>query len=664
MKTLILSILIFLTIFKVYATTPSDSIDVLSYDIFIKIQSSKQNFIYVEEKIVFKTPKKQQISFDAGNFIINDLKLNSKKIKYTQQKNSITLRGNLHLKDSNLLEIKYFAYPFEDELWGGFFIKNKNFFNIGIGMASNPVSLGRSWLICNDKFDDKAFFNYKISTPFGFWASAGGKLIKIDTLENEIIFTWQQNKPVPPYLASFSLGAYDTISFYVKSINDKQIPVLLTLFNKKDSSSFENLKKAFEIFENKWGEYPFDKIGFTEVMFESGGMEHSENIAISNYAINGTLKNESLLYHELSHSWFGNYVTAKKPRDIWLHEGWAKYNESIFFEYTYGPQYAKKHNRIRHFYALNFSHLNDSGFLALSNIPLKKTYGTTMYYKGGDVVQNLRFFMGDSLFFSTTKAFLKHYAYKNVTLEDFTNFFIEKSHLKWLKEFFDYWLYDSGYPFYEIEKFSIVKHEDKYIAFVNISQRTKGSKTIPAVNKIDFSFIDDNLNIHTLPVLINKDFSQYSFQLNFDPKTVFLNLEENLADATTSNYQIICDTGTYIFDESLFDLKVERIQKKAFFRIKCNFIEPTNTHKQNIILQKTYYWTIEGLWNDDFHAKGKFYLTTLMDENFTNTSKIYHIKLLYRPTPNDEWEEIEYKHKYDYLEAPIKKGDYALAFIK
>ena len=56
-------------------------------------------------------------------------------------------------------------------------------------------------------------------------------------------------------------------------------------------------------------------------------MEHATNIAFPSSSIDGTLNNEYLYAHELSHHWFGDLITCATEEDMWINEGWASYNE-------------------------------------------------------------------------------------------------------------------------------------------------------------------------------------------------------------------------------------------------------------------------------------------------------------------------------------------------
>ena len=127
-------------------------------------------------------------------------------------------------------------------------------------------------------------------------------------------------------------------------------------------------------------------------------MEHATNITYPNSSINGSLSDEWLYAHELSHMWFGDKVTCASADDMWLNEGWAVFCESVFREGLYGKESYKTTMRSKLKDVLQFTHIKDGGYRALYGIPPEYTYGSTVYDKGGQVAHTLRGYLGDSLF--------------------------------------------------------------------------------------------------------------------------------------------------------------------------------------------------------------------------------------------------------------------------
>ncbi len=671
MKKFSFFILILLIYSEISAQNHRDSIDVINYTINLSVNNLSSHKISGNTQILLcpEFDNSHSLKLDLLKLKVSKILLNGKNFSHWKQNDSlITFNFNksINKKDTLILNIFYSGTPAKDNFWGGFYFTPINAFNLGIGMQSVPHSFGRAWFPCNDSFTDKAFFLFNITVPKEYTAACGGKLLGIYTNKKNLkTYSWQINKKIPPYLASVSIAKYTIIKQTIKG-KQKNIPVQIFTFStdeKKTKKTFINLPKAIKIYEKLFGTYPWGKIGYVLVNSNIGGMEHAENIAISASSIDGTTKNETLLYHELAHSWFGNLVTCSSSKDMWLNEGWATYAEALFKEYAYGEQAFKNYNRQRHFYALNFAHINDNGYRAIANMNINYTYGTTVYKKGADVIHTLRYYIGDSLFFNAVKKYLKLYAYKNANTLDFKNALEDNTGIN-LDDFFDFWVFSKEIPFFEINKWNCYKQNSFYSVKVKMTQRTIGGNKLANSNKIEIFFMDSTLKITKKIFKFSGDSASRTFKLYSKPKLVMADINEHICDASVDKYKFVSDTGLVTFNESLFDADIKKISDTSFLRVSANFIEPQHSKNSKFIFQKNYYWTIEGLWNKNFAANGIFYFTTLMDKNFQYIYNPKQIILLYRQNPSQKWHTVKFQYKTNYLQTKLKTGQYCFAIKK
>jgi len=633
MKKIYFFLITLFSVLTLFASNHRDSINIIHYKINLSEVdfSSKQIKANTIVSLIPNFDNTKTLKLDLIGLKVAEIIATNTKLKSWSQNDSLIIlnfENNIDKKDTVFVSIFYSGSPKKDAYWGGFYFSSKDAFNMGVGMASVPHSFGRVWFPCNDNFTDKATYEYFISVDEKYTAVCGGLLqnVKTSSKDNKKIntFYWKQNKAIPTYLASVNISEYGIIKDIYNGLQNN-FPVEVYAYKnnvENTEKTIVNLKKAVRIFENLFGPYSWDKIGYSQVSFKSGAMEHAENIAMASYAFNGTLKNETLLYHELAHSWFGNLVTCKTAGDMWLNEGWASYSEALFLENMYGNKKFIDYNRKRHQLVILMAHNIDKGYRSLAYMDLDYTYGTTVYKKGADVVHTLRYYLGDSLFFSAVKFYLKKYAFSTASSEDLKNTFSQHTGVN-LTDFFDFWVYSSGFPFFEITNWKTNNNGSNYIVTVDISQRVIGGNKLANSNRVEIFFMDSDFNtVKRIFTFSGKSASQ-SFSVPFKPVLVMTDLYERIADATLDQSIFINETNTYKFKECFFETDVTNISAKSFLRITLNFI--------------------------------------FIDDNFKQKSTKNNTILVYRKSAKEKWEQVNFIIKNNNYQTKLKNGQYALA---
>ena len=646
-----------------------DSINVLNYSINLSILDFEGKTISgnTELKVLPVYNNSNNFALELKGLNVDSIFVNQVKNQnwvYKNEKITIQTEQKYNKTDTVQVNIYYQGRPVKDARWGGFYFSKTDAFNMGVGMASYPHGFGRVWYPCIDNFTDKATYDYFITVSAKNTAVCSGELISVKENKNKTkTFHWQLSDEISTYISSVAVAEYEVIETIYKGI-ERDIPVKIYVSSEKANKVediFANLHKALKVYENLFGAYSWQRAGYVEVSFNAGAMEHATNIAYPSYAFSSYGKRETLMTHELSHAWFGNLVTCKTSEDMWLNEGWASYCEALFIEFAYGKKQAKEYVRDNHFNVITGTHISDKGYLAVAGVSKENTYGSTVYDKGSDVVHSLRGYMGDSLFFGGVKEYLNKFAFKTASSNDLCEFLSSYSGID-LTDFFDYYVRTPGFNFYEITGHKTKKNNKNYSVTIDVTQRTVHSKNNILNNSfLEITFLSENYEKQTEIFEFSGKKGQNTFTIPFEPKSVMLDIDEKISDATIDNYKIIKATGLYEFDKTLTNVNVTNIKDSVFLRMQTNWLPPSNTDIKNYELSPSHYWTVQGILNDNFKAKSRFYYK-ISGYNDVFVSRGKNIVLLYRPSYKDEWEKIDCFRKTNYYEInELKVGDYVFA---
>ncbi len=634
----------------------SDTTDIISYS--INLDFTQSNTISGSNKIVFTAKMAMQsISLDLLQMTIDSISHLSGNLSYSYNDTLIIcdLSSALNVGQTDSITVYYHGSPQQDASgWGGFYFQGNYSYNLGVGFAADPHNYGRVWHPCFDNFAERATYDFEILSNGGKTAYCNGELISRQTVGTDSsISIWHMPDPIPSYLASVAVAPYTHAELeYASNITNDTTPIWL-IAEPSDTndfkSSFTNIQGAMEAFETFYGDHAWNKVGFALVPFNSGAMEHATNIAFPAATANGSLLYETLMAHELSHHWWGDLVTCQTEEEMWINEGMASYSEKLFLEHVYGRQNYLSEMRDNHHNVLHLAHILDSGYYALNAVPHAYTYGEHSYNKGSDVAHTMRGYFGDALFFQGLQSIITNYAGGNLSSVDFMD------HLNTVPginatDFFEDWIFSPGFSHFQVSSFAATPSAGLYDVDVVVSQKLKATTTLHDNVPLQVSFIDASWNIHHEEIMMSGAFDLFNFQIPINPVHVFVNMDERINDATTSENHTITSTGLSNMPYANTRLTIGSLTDSVFVRATHHWVYPNFTQgvPANVVISPQRYWSFRSIDAQNMSATIRFdyngqqnnagyYDDELFIDYGTETFVEDSIVLLYRPDKQSAW---------------------------
>jgi aminopeptidase N len=256
-----------------------------------------------------------------------------------------------------------------------------------------------------------------VTVPKGLTNISNGKLQATTDLPGNLTrFDWYVSYPITNYNVVVNIGDY--VHFSDQLINQQDTLPLnyycISYNREKAEQIFRNVKPMLGFYEKIFGKYPFRRDGFT-AMESLYPMEHQSAVSIG--PINNPVHSNKVdiaeltrtMWHEVAHEWWGNNITCSDMADLWIHEAFATYTETLNYEAFYNKNKALKHlngqppvnkEPVIGVYNVNHFHLGD------------------MYSKGALMLNTLRnVIANDSLFFNMLKGMQEHFRYQSINTE-------------------------------------------------------------------------------------------------------------------------------------------------------------------------------------------------------------------------------------------------------
>jgi len=382
---------------------------------------------------------------------INTITWHKKPVTYTREGNVFHVKFPKPIKAGSIetLDISYSGVPkvAVRPPWGGGWIWNKD----EKGRPWMTVAcegLGASvWFPCKDHLSDEPDSGVvlHITAPDTLVAIGNGRLKEKKANGNgTTTWTWAVTSPINSYDIIPYIGKYVNWSSVFDGEKGKLDCNFWVLdYNlEKAKPQFKQVDTMLRAFEYWMGPYPFYEDGYKLVEAPHLGMEHQSNVAYGNHFANGYLgrdlsttgwglKWDFIIVHESGHEWFGNNITDKDAADMWVHEGFTNYTETLYTTYLYGVEAGNDYvigtrKNIR----------NDQPIIGIYGV--NKEGSGDMYYKGGNMLHMIRQIVGDSTFRGMIRGLQKTFYHQTVTTQQVEEYMSDFAHKDFSKIFDQY----------------------------------------------------------------------------------------------------------------------------------------------------------------------------------------------------------------------------------
>ncbi len=491
-----------------------------------------------------------ELELDAKGFIINEVKINSKKADYVYDGYKLKINlGRKFSKDETYdVYIDYIAMPNRIKVKGsaaitsdkGFYFINpdgKNKFKPKEFWTQGETESNSCWFPTIEAGNERFSQEIAITVDTAFVTLSNGRLIYSTNHSNGTRTDyWKQDLPHAPYLVFLAGGKFTIykdkwrnmeVNYYMEP---KYAPYAKLIFGKTP--------EMIEFFSNRLGvPYAWDKYAQIVVRdYVSGAMENTGAVTFYD-DMNKTNRDyedqsdEDIISHELFHHWFGDLVTCESWPNLPLNESFATYGEYLWDEFKYGRDEADKDGLNDLNAYLGTARGGRVNMIRFDLTDREAMFDGNSYQKGGRILHMLRKYVGDDAFFASLKLYLETNKFKPVEIHHLRLAFEETTgeDLNW---FFNEWFLNQGHP--ELE-FTYSYNTDKRMASVKIEQKQDLKKNPLYKLPIDVDVYAEGKVTRTRVVLDSVS-ETFNFYVNAKPSLINVDGEKMLLCTKKDNH--------------------------------------------------------------------------------------------------------------------------------
>jgi aminopeptidase N len=356
---------------------------------------------------------------------------------------------NYNLSNGNFLSVSFHGKPriaIRPPWDGGLIMQKDKNNNPFVSIACQ--GLGASvWYPCKDhQSDEPDSAEMHITIPDSLMCVGNGRYRgKINNGDGTATYDWAVVNPINNYNLIPYIGKYAHFSEVYDGEKGKlDMDYWVLEYNlDKAKTQFKDAPRMMKAFEHWFGPYPFYEDGYKLVEAPHLGMEHQSATAYGNKYMNGYLgkdlsgtgwglKWDFIIVHESGHEWFANNITSKDIADMWIHEGFTNYSETLFTDYWYGKQAGNEY-----VIGTRKGIQNDIPIIGPYNV--NQEGSGDMYPKSGNMLHSIRQVINDdSLFRQILKGLNKTFYHQTVTSKQVEDYINKQSKINFSKVFDQY----------------------------------------------------------------------------------------------------------------------------------------------------------------------------------------------------------------------------------
>lgn len=399
-----------------------------------------------------------QLQIDLyANMDIEKIVFQGKNLPFKRIKNAVFIDfPNLQKAgDKGSITVHYYGHPIVAKRapWdGGFVWKKDSNGKPWVGVACEGDGASLWWPNKDHLSDEPDSVAINLTVPKGLMAISNGNLRSQTTQGQQTTFNWFVSYPINNYNVTMNIADYAHFQENYTAADGQILALDYYVLQEnltKAKKHFQQVPKMLECFEQYFDKYPFWNDGYALVETPYLGMEHQSAIAYGNKYMSGYLGGrmpanmdwDFIIIHETGHEYFGNSIGCNDLAEMWIHESFTTYMETMYVECRYDYETSLQYiNSQRHYIA------NQQPIIGPMNVNWENWDHSDHYYKGAWMLHTLRHAINnDELWFDLLQSFYQKHAMSTIDTQAFIDA-VNTATKKDYTPFFEQYLYHAKIP--------------------------------------------------------------------------------------------------------------------------------------------------------------------------------------------------------------------------